>query len=88
MANVPKDGKEWEEFSAGFTDVGSAIILGAIGGGQFDVPLAAATGGYFPSVVCVAALIRNLADSVDIDTEEVIEDITNVLSAIIDREDD
>lgn len=82
MANVPKNSEEWAEFSKGFADIESAVVLGAVGGNQFDVPLAAACGGYFPSVVCVAALIRNLADNTEIPVQEVMDDISEVLDTV------
>lgn len=81
--NIPKTTEEWLQFSRDFSsDEKSAIVLGAIGGGQFDVPLAACAGGAFPASVCIAALIRNLAKSLNVSYLDVISEVADILNTV------
>lgn len=85
MSGIPKNMQEWTEFTKDFTDANSAVVLGAVGE-HIKAPLAACTGGYVPATICIAAVIRNLADNVDMHYDDVLDDVARILQAVEDSD--
>lgn len=85
--SIPRSSNEWNEFAKDFSNTSSGLVLGAVGGDKFEVPLAACAGGYYPVMVCVSAIIRNLADNTDRTTDEVMSDISDILETVAENAD-
>lgn len=80
--NLPKSTQEWNEFASIYKGENAGVVLAAVGGDRpVGEPIAAVSGSYGAIVVCLSAIIRNLADGTNVKEDVVLDDIRTTIAA-------